>query len=80
MVRNTSSPRTRWSMKTASRKPITRHKLMNSTPNIATFCSETIQRSVSNRRSYCDRPTKSSFGNRRELENEMRTDHNTVPM
>jgi hypothetical protein len=79
-VRNTPSSRTRWSMNTASKKPITMQALMKSTPNSATLCSETIQRSVPNRRSYCISPTKSSRAKVLALLNDTRTDHSTVPM
>lgn len=53
---------------------------MNSTPKTSRLCSETIQRSVSNRRVYCAKPTKSFLGKIFELLNEIRTDHSTVPM
>ena len=52
---------------------------MNSTPNSAMFCSESVQRSLSNRRAYCLRPTKSEIGSVRELLTEMRIDHSTLP-
>ena len=55
------------------------HAAMNSTPYSARFCSDSSQRSLSNRRSYCARPTKSSDGKVRELVSETRSDHSTVP-
>ncbi len=79
MVRRAPSPRTFWSMNTASRKPMTRQAAMNSTPYKARLWSETIQRSLSNRRVYCAMPTKVSVGKVRALVNEVLSDHNTVP-
>ena len=66
-------------MKTASRKPITRQPVMNSAPNSAMFCSDMFQRSLSNSRAYCFKPTKSDTGSVRELLNETRTDQATLP-
>ena len=79
IVRSTPSARTRWSMNTASRKPMARQPAMNSTPNSAMFCSESTQRSLSNSRAYCFRPTKSEIGSVRELLTEIRIDHSTLP-
>ena len=64
-VRSTPSPRTRWSMKTASRKPITRQADDEQHAERAP-CSaaRAVQRSLSNRRAYCVRPTKSPDGKR----------------
>ena len=67
-------------MKTASKKPISMHAAMNSTPYKARFCSDSIQRSLLNSRSYCAMPTQSSDGKVRELVNEIFSDHSTVPM
>ena len=78
-VRSRPSPRTRWSMNTASRKPIARQPTTNSTPNSAMLCSESAQRSLSNSRTYCLAPTKSGVGNVRELLTEMRIDQSTLP-
>ena len=52
---------------------------MNSTPNRAMFCTETMNRSLPKRRAYWSRPTQSSFGSRRELENDSRTVHSMQP-
>ena len=38
-----------------------------------------VQRSVSNRRAYCLKPTQSGIGSVRELLTEMRIDHSTLP-
>ena len=43
MVRNDASPRIRWSMNTASRKPSTRRPGENSTPKMTMFSTETIE-------------------------------------
>ena len=58
---------------------MTRQPRMNSAPNSAMFCSEIIQRSLSNRRAYCLMPTKSPIGSVRELLTEIRIDHSTLP-
>lgn len=53
-------------MKTASRKPITRQANTNSKPYTARLCSESIQRSLSNRRWYWARPMKCRDGKVRD--------------
>jgi hypothetical protein len=52
---------------------------MNSTPYTATFCSDSSQRSLLNRRMYCDAPTKSLAGKVRELLTDTRAVHSMVP-
>ena len=78
-VRSTPSPVTFWSMNTASKKPMRRQARMNSTPYRARLCSDSSQRSFSNRRVYWLMPTKVSEGKLRELVSEVLNDHNTVP-
>src|SRR5690606_11438428 len=70
MVRKALSKRIFWSIRTASRKPTESVKASERMPYQNKLATDTFQREVANRRSYCAKPTKVPVGSRRELVNE----------